>query len=266
MASNLDRFKADIKSLVTRGESLNFAIRWAASKNEFETEVERQLGDKSGEFLKALPPAASTYEVWYSESKSLLRQVLPDRLSDFVRLHEKPRARKAIEYGNYVMEDFLQGLLVTRNGSQKVGPSAAISQFEQMLNIVKAAERRFESSLFDMRQLAQADLFDSELEAARGLLKAGFSRAAGAVSGVVLEKHLLEVSRSHELTLKKNPTISNLNDALKEAGVIDVPRWRNNTLLADLRNLCDHAKSAEPTVQDIEDLISGVDRAIKTIF
>ena len=266
MASNLDRFKADIDSLVTRGESLNFAIRRSASKKDFEAEVRRQLGEKADEFLDALPPAASTYEIWYSESKSLLRQVLPDRIADFVRLHEKPRSRKSIEYGNYVMEDFLQGLSVTIGGASKVGPAAAISQFEQMLNIVKAAKRRFESSLFDLRQLTQADLFDSELDAARSLLKTGFSRAAGAVAGVILEKHLLEVARSHELTLKKNPTISNLNDALKEAEVLDIPRWRNITLLADLRNLCDHAKSAEPTEQDIEDLISGVDRVIKTIF
>ena len=50
-------------------------------------------------------------------------------------------------------------------------------------------ESRFESSLFDMQQLVQADMFDSELDAARELWKKGFLRAAVAICGVILEKH-----------------------------------------------------------------------------
>jgi len=52
---------------------------------------------------------------------------------------------------------------------------------------IKVVKERFESSLFDIRQLVQADLFDSELEAAEELAKNRFSRAAGAVAGVVLD-------------------------------------------------------------------------------
>ena len=71
-------------------------------------------------------------------------------------------------------------------------PDAAISRFNQQLSIVKTIRERFRSSLFDIRQLAQADLFDSELEAAKELAKNKFIRAAGAVAGVVLERHLKE--------------------------------------------------------------------------
>jgi hypothetical protein len=46
---------------------------------------------------------------------------------------------------------------------------------------------------------------------------------------------------------KKEPTISDLNDALKGANVIDTPDWRFIQNLADLRNLCDHNKTTEPT-------------------
>jgi hypothetical protein len=54
---------------------------------------------------------------------------------------------------------------------------------QQQLAILKAVKARFESSLFDIRQLVQSDLFDSELDAAKELAKHGFARAAGALAG-----------------------------------------------------------------------------------
>ncbi len=96
---------------------------------------------------------------------------------------------------------------------------------------------RFESSLFDIRQLVQADLFDSELDAARELAKSKFKRAAGAGAGVVLGRHLGQVCDSHSIKIsKKSPVISDLNNALKDASVIDVPTWRFVQHLADIRN------------------------------
>ena len=41
---------------------------------------------------------------WYSEAKVLIRQLLPDRLSDFVRHYEKPKPRKDITYESYRIE------------------------------------------------------------------------------------------------------------------------------------------------------------------
>lgn len=117
-----------------------------------------------------------------------------------------------------------------------------------------------------LRSLVQADLFDSELDAARELVKNGFFRAAGAVAGVVIEHHLAEVCRSRKVVLKaKNPTISTLNDALKDAEIIDVPTWRFIQRLGDLRNLCDHKKSVEPTKDDVIELIAGTEKITKTI-
>jgi hypothetical protein len=79
--------------------------------------------------------------------------------------------------------DYLQGLKVTDGLEKKiVGPDAAIPQFRQQLAIVKSLERRFESSLFDVHQMVQADLFDSDLDAAEELAKNGFTRAAGAMA------------------------------------------------------------------------------------
>jgi hypothetical protein len=270
MPSNLERFKKDLKDLIDRGDNLQNAIQYESHPEEFREQLETLVEDKKkvGDFIKALPSFRTKYQTWYSEALAIVKLILPDRLVDFIRLYEKPKGRKLVEYGNYVIEDYLQNLAVTfPDGSKKVGPYAAIPQFEQQLNILKAVERRFESSLFDIKQLTQADLFDSELEAARELNKRGFTRGAGAIAGVVLEKHLAQVCDSHAVVVtRKDPSISDLNDLLKSGGVIDIPQWRSNQHLADLRNLCDHNKKVEPTKEQVEDLIAGVEKVTKTLF
>ena len=87
------------------------------------------------------------------------------------------------------------------------------------------------------------------------------------MAGVVLERHLKEVCDNHGGTIrKKAPQISDLNNALKGANVIDIPRWRSIQHLGDLRNLCAHDKKSEPTEDQIEDLLAGVSKVTKTIF
>lgn len=111
------------------------------------------------------------------------------------------------------------------------------------------------------------DLLDSELEAAGELLKHGFYRAAGAIAGVVLEKHLGQIAQNHKVTVKKkDPTIGELNDLLRAENVIEIPVWRQIQRLGDLRNLCDHNKGREPTNEEVQELISGVEKATKTLF
>jgi hypothetical protein len=270
--SNLDRFKKDLEALIGKGEQLLNAIQAETSPREFELVLKKQLGNQEKlvkEFLATLPSFTFDYQPWYSEAKVLIKQLLPDRLPDFVRNYEKPKARKDISSENYRIEDCLQGLHVTRGLAKEklVGPDAAIPLFVQQLSILKSVRARFESSLFDIRQLAMADLFDSELEAAGELAKNKFTRPAGALAGVVLEKHLTQVCENHSVKIsKKAPGINDLNDALKSANVIDLPLWRLVQHMADIRNLCVHNKQIEPTQSQVDDLISGVNKVVKTLF
>ena len=122
-------------------------------------------------------------------------------------------------------------------------------------------------SLFDLKGLLQADLFDSELDAAKELGKKGFLRGSGAVAGVVLEKHLSQVCDNHGVkSRKKHPSISDYYQLLKDNEIIDKIEWRFIQRLGDLRNLCAHKKDREPTKEDITELIEGVDKVIKTVF
>jgi len=270
MATNIDKYKSDLEKLITFGSDLLNAMQHEVYPDEFKKQAKTILktDEKVQALIKKMPDFKDTYQKWYSESLLVIKQLLPDRVQDFVRFYEKSKTRKSIESGNYVIEDYLQGMTVTR-GWEKVkivGPESAIPQFQQQLNVLKSLEARFDSTLFDIKQLVQADLFDSELASAKELLKYKFARAAGAMAGVILEKHLAQVAKSHNLSLKKNPAINDLNEALKNNNVIDTAQWRFIQHLGDIRNLCSHNKDKEPMIQDGEDLISGVDKIIKTVF
>lgn len=267
MKSNANRFQNELGALVTSGNELFNSLQRECMPEEFEAAVKKSLGTKAKAYLANLPSFKDAYQSWYSEAKALVRQVLPDRLEDFVRHYERPKTRKEITYDNYRIEDALQGLRRTRWGNEVVVDSrAALSHMTQQLSIVKAARDRFEKSLYDIRQVVMADLFDTELEAAAALAKSRFFRAAGAMAGVVLEKHLIEVSTAHQIKVAAKPTISVLNETLRKADVIDVPQWRFIQHLGDIRNICDHAKSAEPTAEQIEDLLTGVKKVLKTLY
>ena len=267
MAMNLDRYQKDLDALINKGHYLHMAMQFTELPKEFNRALKQEYADDAEKIVQALPSFSTEYQGWYSEAKALVRQLLPDRLSDFTRYYEKPKSRKDITYRNYTIEDYLEGLHVNLGDSEIVGPYAAIPRFRQQLSIVESIRGRFRSSLFDIRQLAQADLFDSELDVAKELTTNKFNRAAGVMAGVVLERHLKEVCDSHGVTIRKrNPQISDLNDTLKEASAIDTPQWRSLQYLGDLRNLCAHNKDSEPTSEQVEDLLAGVSKITKTIF
>ena len=264
---NVDRYKKDLDALIKKGTLLHFAMQQECYPQEMTRALEESLGDKADAAIKAVPSFKDEYQPWYSEAKALVRQLLPDRLSDFTRYYEKPKTRKDITFENYTIEDYLQGVTIRLRGNTIVGPNAAIPRFYQQLNLVKGMREHFQSSLFDIRQLAQADLFDSEIDAARELTKNKFFRAAGVVAGVVLERHLKEVCGAHAVTIRKRaPQITDLNDALKGANVIDIPQWRSIQHLGDIRNLCAHDGESEPTADQVGDLLAGVSKVTKTIF
>lgn len=268
MATNMDRFKTDLDELLKRGRMLKMAMTYEKDSKRFEAAVKKQYGEESENFLKSIPSFKAEYQGWYSEALALLRLLLPDRVADFMRHYEKPKGRKNIDFENYRIEDYLQGVIVTGYAKEiVVDSSSAIPHFEQQLAMVEAAKARFTSSLFEIRQLVQADLLDSELDSAEVLAKHKFTRAAGAVAGVVLERHLSQVCADHKIpTGKKNPTISDFNESLKAANVIDLPQWRFVQHLGDIRNMCDHSKVPEPTPEQVADLILGVKKIIKTVF
>jgi len=260
------KYEEDIEALIAEGDLLYWSMYFAAYPEQ-RKEHERALAklEKEGK----LPSFHETYQTWYSESLECLKQLLPSRVEDFVSYYMPPKTRKDIRYNNYTIRDYLDNLRVTQGIMQDivVDTNAAVPKFKQQLQIIKALSKRFKSSLFDIKSLTQANLFDNELDAASELNKKGFTRAAGALAGVVLESHLATVCEHHNLKIaKKNPTIADFNSILKNSDVIEINVWRKIQFLGDIRNKCDHKQQIDPAQDEVAELIDGVRKYIKTLF
>jgi hypothetical protein len=244
------KVRAEIKRLVKGGAQILL------------DENAAQKGDK-----KKDGSAVLRYQDWYTAALPVVRQLMPDRYSDFQAQYKLDR-RKDITLETYTISDYLIGLVITRLGQPVFQPfDAFVPKFQQQIQILRSGLARLDSALSDIRGLVQAELFDDQFSTARELKRAGHLRAAGAVAGVALESHLKEVSvvRGAELK-KKDPTLSDYNDALKAAGIFDVPNWRAIQRLTDIRNLCVHSRDRDPTTAEVEELINGAEKVTKTLF
>ena len=210
------------------------------------------------------------YQSWYTRAVKIVESLAPDRLDEFQALYSGDPKRKEINELTYALKDFVAGIgpVPDRWSGEKPYNEKNIASIRLLnqIQILSALRTRLSSVLADVTGSLFAELQDHELRAASTLLKASVS-AAGALAGVVLEGHLQRVAVNHKITIrKKNPTIADLNDPLKEASVYDISTWRKIQYLGDLRNLCSHQKSKEPTKEQVGELIAGVDSIIKTVF
>lgn len=257
---NLQKYKKDLERLIDRGMQLYVAIWHESSLKEYPESVWKYMDKMSWneeDRLAEIPSFKEEYQPWYSETLAVVRQLLRERLENFCAFYQGGGE-------NYMLVDYLAGY-VPRND---LDWRRTVSLFQQQLAIAQAVDRKLTSSLFDIKQLVRADLFDSELDAAKELVDKGFHQAAGVVAGVVMEKHLAQVCENHAIKFgKEKLTINDFNDGLKENDVIDVPDWRRNQHLGDIRNLCaHHSGEKEVTKEQVEKLIDGVTELIKTLF
>lgn len=274
-----------IRKKLTKGENMN--NRLTILRQEFNTLLEdgrllliAWLLACNGDALEGISEddkkaalklhLVGAYQRWYSAAFAVVKQLLPERVAEFADLYENKDSSKELKVSNFRIANALRGKALTRyvEGEKKevAGMSSCSPLLSTQYAILQSAEERFEKSLFDVQQVLQADLFDSEVDAARELNNKGFARAAGAMVGVVLEKHLNTVLSAHGLSVaKKNSCINDYNQKLKDETVIDIPTWRFIQRLGDIRNLCDHSKGTDPSKENIAELIDGVDKIMKTI-
>ena len=132
--------------------------------------------------------------------------------------------------------------------------------------ILQSVSSRIDGVLANVELAMFTEIKDAELSSCAQLIKIS-PRAAGALAGVVLEGYLQKVASNHSITIrKKAPTVSDLNDPLKKEDVYDTPTWRKISFLADIRNLCSHKKTDEPSKEQVQELIDGVNWVTKNVF
>ncbi|BBV72739.1 hypothetical protein V5031_06670 [Enterobacter kobei] len=262
MATQFEKLKTELNALSKMGIQLYYSM--CKECEEIDASMIKDIEDAGWVFVSV----NEEYQKWYTKAYRVVSQIIPERLSEFENLYKTDPKRKEITYVNYSIYDYLLGVQ-TKNGYGEIkrSRSDAIPKMETQSKIVSSAKERFKSVLFDIKDILQADIFDTELETAKELNKKGFIRAGGAVAGVILEKHLAHICALHSLKSRKShPTIAEYNQLLKDSDIIDTPSWRFIQHLTDLRNICDHSKEREPTKEDVIELISGIEKVTKTVF
>lgn len=263
MPSKIENYRKELNGLCAEGFYLKCGLR-----NEMDISYsKKELSGLDDAVVSKIKNASfrDNYQKWYNASLAVVKQLLPDRVRDYVPCYHSD-SKKEKSLTNYGIEDYLLGLTLTAF-SLEHNYSFIRKRFELQYEIVRSLPARLDSSIFEIRQLLEAEMFDSEIDAAAMLAKKGFLRGAGAICGVILEKHLKTVAAAHSLKLtKKEPTINDLNELLKNNGVIDISQWRHLQYLGDIRNLCDHDKSSEPTKENLNDLIAGAKKVLKTVY
>lgn len=254
-----EKIKEEIDKLFKEGKLLYFSMFLLAPEG-------KKALQKANIDENTLPVFTQQYDHWYTRSHRLIERVAPHRLNDFVELYKKPKI-KELSFSNYCISDALLGYTLTRGSTVIATPISAQGKLEQQVEILASIRSLVDDYFFNLETELQGNIFDSELDSAEELFKKKFLRAAGAIAGVVLEKHLNNVVQNHSIKItKKNPTISDFNEKLKEGNFVEVPTWRKIQYLGDLRNICCHDKSVEPTEEQVKDLISGVKYIITNIF
>lgn len=134
------------------------------------------------------------------------------------------------------------------------------TNYDQLLKlqaVFEAAKEDFAGGYCSsIKNLVQAEVFDSELEQARALFEAGYHSAAAVIAGVVLETSLRQLCDNHNLPHGK---LNKMNSDLAKVGQYNKLRQKQITALADIRNSAAHGDIGSYTEADVDDMIAKIE-------
>ena len=153
MPTNLSRYRADLEKLLKASSAmlLDLMYRELATRQKLSKEQQESAEKVKQAFER-------DYQRWYTEALVLIRQLTPDRFPEFELLYKGDGKRKEISASNYCIQDWLNVIRSPTHGypERKVFDDLAIifMRFKTQKELLDATEQRFESTLFDIRQIA----------------------------------------------------------------------------------------------------------------
>lgn len=130
---------------------------------------------------------------------------------------------------------------------------------DQAFGVLLAAKEDFESeSLFSLKQLIEAELFDEFLEQSEHLLSAGYFQPAAVIAGSVLEDGLRKLCVANGIPLPDHPKLDWMNSELAKKGAYTKLLQKKITSFADIRNSAAHGKWTEFEESDVEAMVRDI--------
>ncbi len=200
---------------------------------------------------------------WFQSAERVVKFFEPKVYDEFCSFYGRP---DDLENGlGYSLAYFFKfEVMSVKIGSREAHRiEAAKELFSSQIAILAAIIDNIDSILMNLENEIIQEYQEDELKAAERLLEVNI-RAAGALCGVVIERHLKQILRKYDLEItKKNPGISDLSQILKQAGILDLVNWKKVEVLGAIRNLCDHDKGEPPTNEQVLELLQGTKWLLK---
>lgn len=247
IGERVDQLVAEGDALVTELETIGWPDtrpeKTQASTEYLDRDLSELMDQREVPATVRLPgPFVRKCHQWYTSCLALIESNMKHRIPELAPLHTELKR----EY-----MDWNEQLLI----------AADIRQIQHLVASIPAYLR---DRLYDLQLEVEQACAGDQLTEANVLLKARHFRAAGALAGVSLERHLKLLCDRHQPPIKYSTkaTISPLNDLLKNAAVYDLAAWRRVQWMGDVRNDCDHASTAEPKREAVQGLIAEVKKFV----
>jgi hypothetical protein len=239
--------RAEAEALVTRAEAL-VTLELIRQRRQRTTDPELREAARRLDLVKA-------YQAWLTAASALVRRLAPDRLAELEACYRPPE-RTDITPESYGIADYLLGIAARRPAPGGLDGTALFAHlWRTQAAILASALDRLESVLGRIEGALLADLLDRQLADAEDLLRKGHARAAAALAGLVLERHLSRLAADLGLTFRRlSPSVPELSGALQKAGALDAAAARQVGRLAAAHEACLKADDREAA----QDLLAGV--------
>jgi len=246
MTSVLATIEDKIGELVTHGDGLLDELETFGWKDERPHRREEQFRSDGFDVLDMVPESrripvefARNCSNWYASSLAILETNMASRRS------EMPALMQPLTEQDYVT---LSGQLTMAR------------EIRQIQHLIGSIPSYMEGRLYDLELGLAQEFTRDQLVEAEVLLKARYIRAAGAMAGVLLERHLKLLCDRSQPPIKyaSKATISTLNNLLWKASVYEQKEWRLVQWMGDVRNECDHANATEPEPKAVQKLIHEI--------
>jgi hypothetical protein len=133
-------------------------------------------------------------------------------------------------------------------------------QLARIAGVLESARECFEGGFTGkLRHLLHAEMFDSVVDQAKGLLEAGHKVPAAVLLRIVIERWLRDQGDKAGVPNSDSARVSMVNDGLKTAGAFSTPKWRQIQGLLDIGNAAAHGSEAEFTEADVGRMIDFAD-------
>jgi len=172
--------------------------------------------------------AIRNYQIWYSSACQLVKEYVPEHEEDFRRGYDK--VLEFIQLNNSILNTSNNRLIIDRFENV----------FEIQRGVLLSIPFVARIKELSLRKILTANFIEMEIDQAELLFKSGFERAAGAIAGVALEKHLKTLCDINKVSYKYRDTIEPLAQALHSAGKIDSTELKKIIYLGGIRNDCAH--------------------------